>query len=202
MKKYFIHLFVIIISSIFLGVACVLLIKAHFGCDAMTTYYEGMQKTFHCPLSIANLTLNGTMAVIVCLFNYRQLGIGTIVCLIVGAYTMDIASLYIGTFTGIYRILAFCLGLILMSLSIALASKTDIGKNPYDALCFSISNKINKKYNIIRFSIDSILLVIGLLLGGTLNIGTVISILCVGNLAEVFMKLIKFNKEINYEESN
>ena len=80
-----------------------------------------------------------------------------------------------------------------MVVAIALNSKCECGKNPYDALCFNLASIYKVKYSFIRTSIDLLMLVIGVFLHGIYGIGTIVAAFMMGSVAEKLIALLDSN---------
>lgn len=202
--KYFIHILILSFSALILGIGCVFFIQAMLGSDAMTTFSQGLSIVLPFSLSICYAGLNFAMFFIAFLIDRKQVGLGTLVFPIVSAKSIDLAIQYIPVFDGVNRILAFVLGMIFIAFAVALASKTECGKNPNDAMNFALMGLFHKKYNIIRGITDALMLISGIILGGQWGIGTVIAVLCIGTIAMFFMNCIErfafFQKILMIEE--
>lgn len=196
------HLMISSMSAMILGFGCVFFVQASLGSDAMTTLMNGMEITLGCTLSQCNLIINVVMILLAFLIERKQIGIGSILYPIVSSQGISLGFQWIPMLSGYMQIVGYLCGIILLSLAIAIASKTDCGKNPYDALCFAIMNHRKVKYNLIRSVLDAFMLVIGIILGGTYGIGTLFGVLLIGTVAMYFMNLVnKWSWLINSLES-
>lgn len=184
------HLMISSISALILGLGCVFFVQASLGSDAMTTLMNGMEITLGCTLSQCNLIINIVMIILAFLIDHKQIGIGSVLYPIVSSQGISIGFMIVPIIDGYMQIIGYLCGIILLSLAIAIASKTNCGKNPYDALCFAIMSKRKVKYNLIRSMFDAFMLVIGIILGGTYGIGTLFGVLLIGTLAMYFMNLV------------
>jgi len=184
------HLSILSCSAIVLGISCVFLIQATLGCDSLTTLFDGMEKQFGISLSVSNLIVNTVMFVVAFIMDKKQIGIGSVVFPIATSWGITVGMMIIPSLNSWMRIIGFILGIICLSFAIASSSKTNCGKNPYDALCFAIMERMNIKYNIVRMTIDCLLLLLGVIMGGEYGIGTIIAVITIGNIAMLFMTLL------------
>ena len=65
--------------------------------------------------------------------------------------------------------------------------KSDAGTGPNDLVAIVISDKIHKKFSIIRVVVDVCFVAIGWLCGGIFGIGTIICAFLVGPVAGIFL---------------
>ena len=107
-----------------------------------------------------------------------------------------------------YNILIRSLMLVLVSFIIAIGfsilSATNLGFAPNDSVYFIISDKTKYQHRWVRMVTDICYLIIGLLLGGVVGIGTIISALLTGPFVQLclpygkkFVDMIIENKNIN-----
>lgn len=190
-KKYCMHLVVLSFSAFILGVGCVFYIQAMLGSDAMTTFSQGLSEVLPFSLSICYAGLNFAMFFVALIIDRKQVGLGTLVFPIVSAQSIDISMNYIPVFYGMLsRIVGFVFGMVLIAFAVALASRTECGKNPNDAMNFSLMGVFKRKYNVVRGITDALMLGSGIILGGKWGVGTVVAVLCVGTIAMFFMDCI------------
>ena len=73
--------------------------------------------------------------------------------------------------------------------------KSDAGTGPNDLVAIVISDKLHRKFSIVRIIVDVCFVAAGWLLGGTFGLGTVICAALVGPVAGIFLprneKIIK-----------
>lgn len=170
-----------------LGVAIALCEKTKWGADPITVFYEGLASTFNISMGSASNVTAFLMIAIVVFIERKQLGIGTLLTPIFTQFGIEIGMLLQFSSLAIYEsMFLFALGLICIAFGISTNMSAQLGKSSYDALIVSFMNKSDTKYHIIRWCIDSILLVSGILMGGVLTIGTPIAILALGKMITFF----------------
>ena len=80
----------------------------------------------------------------------------------------------------------FACGLLLMAIGIAAMIDANLGKFSYDALILGLVDKMKKPFHMIRWTCDILLLVSGMILGGSVTIGTFVAIFALGKLIPFF----------------
>lgn len=65
--------------------------------------------------------------------------------------------------------------------------KSEAGTGPNDLVGVVISDKLHKKFSIVRMCVDGCFLLLGWLLGGAVGIGTIICLFLVGPVAGFFL---------------
>lgn len=97
------------------------------------------------------------------------------------------------------RMLVLLLGLIILSSGIALFIKADLGADPYTTFNIGISDQLNLSFSITQISLNLLIFIFILFLDKTfINIGTIISLFCVGPLIEGFTFIINTILPGNY----
>lgn len=85
------------------------------------------------------------------------------------------------------RVIILFVGLIIAHFGVSLVIKSDAGTGPNDLVGVVISDKLKKKFSIIRMIVDACFLVCGWLFGGVVGLGTVICLFLVGPVAGFFL---------------
>ncbi len=180
---------VLIISAILLGFSVNLYIYAGLGSDSITVFEEGLHKSFH--LSLGNASY---------IFALLSIGAGLIVGRKYMRWTSIAYALLCGPAIEIVRVLLdplklhsatlaikmvmVCLAIFSTSLACAILIRNKNGVNSLDAIAIGLSERINMKYEYLRMSLDTILMIVGWLLGGTIGIGTIAAVLFTGVLID------------------
>lgn len=191
------RLFIFCCGSFLLGFGIAYFIKAKYGSDAMSSFVQGLN--YQIPLSqgIWNAIVSYVMVFMAFLIDKKQVGFGTIIYPFICSYAINCGiSLISSPGSNIIAIKYLLLGVFFMAAAIAITVKSNCGKSPYDAIIFAVMNRLNLKYNAVRWIMDISMLVIGVLLGGTFGVGTIFILLVIGNLAMLFMNC--FDKLLLY----
>ena len=85
------------------------------------------------------------------------------------------------------RVISNVLGCVILALCMSVVIKSDAGTGPNDLVGVVISDKLKKKFSIIRMIVDACFLICGWLLGGVVGPGTVICLFLVGPVAGFFL---------------
>lgn len=188
-------------GSFILGIAISCFIVSGLGSDAMSTFAQGIGQQFLISQGSANAIISFIMVSFAFVVDKKQIGIGTVIQPFICSYAIQLGLKVLPNMSGILLYLIYFIGLLLMGISIGITSKTNYGKTPYDSLIFALMNKFNKKYRVIRWIEDLIMLVVGIMLGGKYGIGTIITLLFVGIIAMFVMNYIEikyFTKKLVY----
>lgn len=113
------------------------------------------------------------------------------VSLIVFISNWLVAPLNIGHQTWLVRLIVMVLAQLLFSLAYALLIESGAGAHAMDVLLKKLTSKSRFSYPIIRYGFDGSMILIGVALGGTIGIGTAISLLIQGYLVVLSRKFIQ-----------
>ncbi len=135
------------------------------------------------------------MIMVILLFVDRSyVKIGTILCMVFGGPIIDIFSsvlspVMIQEKSFFIRVAVLALGCVILAYGMTIVIKSDAGTGPNDLVAVVISDKLKKKFSIVRIIVDVSFVVIGWLLGGTFGIGTIICAFLVGPVAGIFLPI-------------
>ena len=196
-----------------LGVTLFLLTE--LGSDPFNVLVQGLYRTLSGAFGGSFLT-HGRVHIAVCfliilvlLFLDRSyIKIGTVLCMIFGGPIIDFFTMLLGkTVTAAapmpVRILTLAAGCVILAYGMTIVIKSDAGTGPNDLVAIVISDKLHRKFSIVRVITDVCFVAAGWIMGGKFGIGTIICAVLVGPVAGIFLpvneKIIGkiLNKTIN-----
>lgn len=177
-----------------LGVTLFLL--SELGADPFNVLIQGLTglvgKLF--PLS------HGTVHMIVCaliivallVVDKSYIKIGTLVCMFCGGPIIDLFTLLLAPFISaasptVLRYGALVAGCVILAFGMTIVIKSEAGTGPNDLVAIVISDKLKKKFSIVRVCTDACFVLVGALLGGVFGVGTIVCAFLVGPVAGFFM---------------
>ncbi len=177
-------------------------VQANLGVTPWNTFHLGLSKQTGISLGTAIIATG----VCIVLFNYfakQKMGVGTLLNMVLIGTFVDFQIKYNlvpemhTLFSGVFMILA-------SMFTIALASwlyiGAGLGAGPRDGLMVTLMHWTGKPVGVIRVSIETTVLIIGILLGGKFGIGTPIIALLLGPICQWTFKRLNFNvKDIQHE---
>lgn len=185
------RLLLVLIGSCIMGIGISLSVMSNLGCDPLTLFWIGI--TYILPVTIgqANIIVAFCMLVIVFFLDRKQLHIGSLLNPLIIALTTDFLNSFSVQIDSLYgRIPLLVIGFTLLALGIAIYSFADYGKGAYEALVFALITLWKKSIFIIRTSFDILFTILGIILGGSLSIGTILAIGMMGACIQTFMKIL------------
>ena len=172
-----------------MGITLGFLLETDLGTDPYTYMNVNVANTLGLTLGNWQFALNLVMFIIVILITgIRQIGPGSVANMILVGYTVDFTRWIIGMvfpegfFMGsVARPVTFILGLAGFLISAAVYMNSRMGLSPYDGLGKIICDAFKKiPFFIVRIVYDLLAVLIGFLLGGKLDIGTILMALFLG----------------------
>lgn len=177
-----------------LGVTLFLL--ADLGSDPFNVLVQGLFRTMPLGGAITHGTVHVAVSLLIILIllvvDRSYVRIGTFLCMILGGPIIDMFTLILQGILNSNSVMAIRLvgvvaGCVILAFGMTIVIKSQAGTGPNDLVAVVISDKIKRKFGIIRIIVDICFAGTGFLLGGTVGIGTIICLAVVGPVAQVFM---------------
>lgn len=222
-------LFFVGMSVIQFGVA--LFLKTNIGSDPFSVFTQGLAFTLdktglrdfslvkmisgkaEVTPGIANMIILIVLFTIVLLVERKRIKMGTLICVVgVGPIIdlgMKVVSYFpVESYNIVIKALLVAVGCLVIAIGFSVLSAANVGVAPNDIVPFIIQDKTKVQYRWIRITMDAVFLIGGFFLGGTVGIGTVISMLAIGPFiqfclpyGEKFVNLILNEKNEDLEEN-
>jgi uncharacterized membrane protein YczE len=191
--------FLLMLLGVFgMGFFLSFLIETGYGSDTCTFMNLPLSARFGLSFGTWQLCLNIVMLISVIALKPRLIGAGTIANMVFIGYISDFfrwvwAQLLPEGFflTQPARAIVFALALIPFILSIAIYMVADMGLSPFDALPVILCEKLGIRFSAGRILWDFAAILVGMLAGGRLNIGTFLLALGLGPMVGVVDRWIK-----------
>lgn len=191
--------FLLMLLGVFgMGFFLSFLIETGYGSDTCTFMNLPLSARFGLSFGTWQLCLNIVMLIAVIALKPRLIGAGTIANMVLIGYISDFfrwvwAQLLPEGFFLMQpaRAIVFVLALIPFILSIAIYMVADMGLSPFDALPVILCEKLGLRFSAGRILWDFAAILVGMLAGGRLNIGTFLLALGLGPTVGVVDRWIK-----------
>lgn len=97
------------------------------------------------------------------------------------------------------RIFMMCLGVFLMGVSIALFNKASFGNDPFTCMNMGVSGVVGMTFGTYQLIVNCVMFVLVWLFAKHLiGVGTIVNMVCVGFLVDLFTPLLAFDISQNY----
>ena len=182
MKK----IIIIWIGSIIAAYGITLAMYAGFGGATLAVLWQGISKTFHISIGMASMIVAVVMIIFVFFYDRSQLHIGTVLYQIVYSLCVDLfANAHIYSRHMWINALLMLLGIMLFAIGTGFYAAASLGRGSYEALTFSLAEKNGWQLKVVRSLLDASMVIIGVLLGGTFGICTIVTILISGPIIQL-----------------
>lgn len=178
------------------GFSSALTVRADLGQNPWNVLHQGLAN--HLGLSFGTVTaLVGLLVLLVCFPLRERPGIGTVANIVVISVSLD-ATLALVPVTGAlqWRICLLVGGVVLNGLATAGYVGARLGPGPRDGLMTGLHARTGWSIRVVRTGIEIAVVVTGLLLGGTVGVGTLVYALAIGPLAQFFLPLVAFRNSV------
>lgn len=182
-----------------LGVTLFLL--ADLGCDPFNVFVQGLHKILttgfiRLPVTHGNIHMLISLLIIVALLatDKSYIKIGTVLCMICGGPIIDIFSFFLRPVFilfpfFIFKLVMLAMGCVILAFGMTIVIKSEAGTGPNDLVAVVISDKLKKKFSIVRVIVDFSFVAVGFILGGRFGIGTIVCAFLVGPVAGFFFPI-------------
>ena len=197
------RLIVMNIGVFLMGLFLSLLIKVDLGTDPCTFMNWTISEKLGILFGTWQLLLNAFLFIIVILFGRKYIGFGTVANMVFIGYIANffkwlwekILPDYLFTEMP-YRAVIFAFALLFFIISVSFYINANMGVAPFDAVPQIVSERVLKKvpFAIIRMCYDFLVILIGMIFGGTPNIGIVLMALFLGPIISAVGKFL--NKHV------
>ncbi|MGN7831500.1 YczE/YyaS/YitT family protein [Pseudoxanthomonas sp. 22568] len=184
------RLFRLLVGLWLYGLAIALMVKGAIGASPWDVFHLGL--SLHLPVSFGVVMIITAVVVLLAWMPLRQMpGLGTVAnSLLLGPFA-DISLAMLGTPESLWLRIAYMLGGVLTcAFATALYVGAQLGPGPRDGLMTGLSRRTGWSIRKVRTIIEVTVLIVGVLLGGVVGVGTVIFALGVGPLTQFFLRYL------------
>ena len=185
----------LLLGFMFCACSTVLALKSNLGLSPWDVFHQGVSNKTGLTIGQVNILVGITVVAITAFFKL-EIGLGTIAnMIIIGFFTDIIINLgVIPTSTNLFvRLLMLVASLFSMAIGSYLYIGCELGCGPRDGLMVVLVKLTGKSVALIRSFIEISVLIIGWMLGGTVGIGTLVTVFGVGICVQIVFKIFKFD---------
>lgn len=199
-REFFGRVVLLMIGLIIAHLGVTLFLLSDLGSDPFNVLIQGLFRklgVFNLPILThgrVHICISFLIILILLLVDRSYVRIGTLLCMIFGGPIIDLWSLIFDSIINsnsafAIRVVVLALGCAILAFGMTIVIKSEAGTGPNDLVAVVISDKLTHRFGITRVIVDFIFAIIGLLLGGTIGIGTVICAFMVGPIAQKFLPI-------------
>lgn len=200
-KETILRVIILLIGLVIAHFGVTLFLLVNLGTDPFNVLVQGIFRTINQYLNWSFLTHGRVHIVISCLIivvllfaGKTYIKIGTLLCMICGGPIIDFFNNILVIFFQPKH--ALWINLIILAAACAILAfgmtiviKSDAGTGPNDLVAVVLSDKLHRKFSIVRICVDVTFVALGFLLGGSVGIGTIVCACLVGPVAGFFLPL-------------
>ena len=192
--SYFRRFFHSAVTGQFLcALGIVLTLQANIGVSPWSVLKQGM--TIQLGISFGTADVLTNLAVIICAVMLgEQIGFGSLFCVFLPGPVIDLFQ-YFGWIPSQDSLLGGLImtasGIFLLALSTLVYMREELGSGPRDALMVALSKKSGKSAGCCRVCLDFTALAVGWLMGGTVGLGTLMSMFGMGMCIDLVFRAAK-----------
>ena len=172
------------------GLAIALMIEGAVGASPWDVFHLGVSR--HVPVSFGTVMIVTAVAVLLAWIPLRQMpGLGTLAnTLLLGPFA-DLNLALLATPEGLPLRWAYLLaGVVLCAIATAMYIGAQLGPGPRDGLMTGLARRTGWSIRTIRTLIEVTVLIVGVLLGGVVGVGTLVFAFGVGPLTQFFLRYL------------
>lgn len=177
-----------------LGVA--LFVMTELGTDTFTIFVQGIARTAGLTIGTCHVIILICLMIVMTLTTKGYVKPGTVVCAFCGGWIIDffvwLLKDWINDALAMpVRIAVMAAGCVILSLGMSVVIKSNSGTGPNDLIAMILTDTLNRYRSVsfrwIRIGCDVFFTSAGILLGGTVGVGTVAAILLTGPAVQFFL---------------
>lgn len=190
------RVFLVVLGQSIIGAGINLMIYVNLGVDPLGVFHTGVASVFNTTFAMALFIENAIALVIVFFIDKKYINIATVASLfvvsLVSGPIMKFYELVISDHLPFFaRVLLLLLACTILAIGLNFYVLADLGMGAVDAFPEMIANKGNFEIGPVKVIVDLVFLGAGILMGGSLGIGTFISAFAVGPIIQVTRKMMK-----------
>lgn len=195
-KETIIRLILLVVGLIIAHLGVTMFLLTSLGADPFNVMIQGLSS--HLPIShgITHMCICFIIIIVLLIVDRSYVKIGTIVCMVLGGpiidgFTFLLKNLIYEEQALFIRVIVVVLACVILAFGMTIVITSEAGTGPNDLVAVVISDKLKKKFGIVRVIVDFTFFLIGLVLGGVFGVGTLICAFVVGTAAGIIMPFSK-----------
>lgn len=171
------------------GVSLALMVRGSLGLAPWDVLHSGV--IGYVPLTLGQAVIALSFVVLVAWVPLREKpGIGTVLNALLVGTAADVTLWLLAAPAGVAPRLALTVGgVVLCGLASALYIGAQLGRGPRDGLMTGLARRTGRSLRLVRTSLEVGVVLLGVLLGGVLGLGTVLYALAIGPLTQLMLPL-------------
>ncbi len=176
----------LLVGLVLFGVAIALMLQSDLGLPPWDVLHQGLAEQFGLTVGVWSIIISFVVLLLWLPLRERY-GIGTLLNAIIIGVVIDVAALVIPEPPNIWLdVLMLTAGILLIGLASGMYIGANLGPGPRDGLMTAIARR-GPSIRVTRWGIEIVVLITGILLGGTFGVGTIAFALFIGPIVQFFL---------------
>lgn len=181
------------IAQVFIGLGVALIVRAGLGVDPWSSFMQGATRLTHLTMGRTSQLTTLVLLAVNYFFGGEIPGWGTLLNGVLVGQFIDVFLPLVRTPDALLLQWAFLLaGVFSMALGVSAYVATNLGKGPMEGWAYTVSRLLRLGIGPAKMLTDVLALLIGVLLGGKIGIGTLVAAVALGPLMKLFLPLMRF----------
>ncbi|MFA7126707.1 MAG: hypothetical protein WC182_03995 [Bacilli bacterium] len=193
-----IRISLLMIAVCLIGLFAAFIVKANIGGDAVLVFEQGFAAITKMKLGIAILVINVLLTIVVFFVDRKKINVGTvIIAFLLGPFLqiiLEMGWIYDPNGNIGISILIDFFAIIGLAGALSIYIYANIGYSPFEAIVITIHERTGWRFAYIKMTHDGLLFLIGWLLGGIVGFGSLMTIVMLGPLIDLFIHLLEKTK--------
>lgn len=191
-KNFLIRIILVFLGTVLMGIGIEIIVVADQGFDSVSTLILGLMNHSTIPFGRWSQLISMVFLLVTFFYKRSMLGIGSIInTLLVGETINRIAPTVQSIDVLQNNILASLLGFFIMALGTALYLSGELGSGPLEGMMFCICDLLHISLQKGRVLLDFIIVISGVLLGGSFGLGTAFAIFLLGPMIQADISILE-----------
>lgn len=192
MKEKIVRVLILVVGLIIAHLGVTMFLLTNLGADPFNVMIQGISGKLPLSHGVTHMGICLLIIIILLLVDKSYIKIGTVICMAFGGPIIDGFTFILKNMIhdGLYlwlRLLIVVVACVVLAFGMTLVITSDAGTGPNDLVAVVLSDKLHKKFGIVRVIVDVSFFAVGALLGGVFGIGTLVCAFLVGTAAGVIM---------------
>lgn len=171
------------------GASSALLVEAGLGLEPWGVLHQGLAELTGVTIGAVSIVV-GAVVLLLWIPLRQRPGLGTVSNVFVVGLAMDGTLALVPEVRSLaVRVPLLVAGVVLNGVATGLYIAADFGPGPRDGLMTGLHRRTGRSIRLMRTAIEVAVVVTGFTLGGTIGVGTVLYALCIGPLAQFFLRM-------------
>lgn len=176
-------------------------VRGQIGVSPWDVLHQGIANTMNIKFGQVSILVGLTVLILSMSIKIFP-GFATVLNIVFIGLFIDVVLPYIPVAPNFYiGVIMNVVGATLMALGTTLYLYAKAGAGPRDSFLMGMIRKYQLDTRYVKPAIEGIVLIIGFILGGNVGVGTIISLLVMGYMMDVFFRLLKFDPKAEKQKN-